>query len=155
MHESGYFPHLPLNLFISARAQSFGTQGSEWLATGLNWSRSTHCWSLHFPPTSGWYRWFFIYLKLSYLLYYLPSYCQCWNFYCFYIFEAFISKSWRFILFSTTQWLIPIFPHPFFVHCSHSEVHDISRILFNTRKEKKLTKKTTQVDFLKKNLRYF
>lgn len=82
------FPSLALEPVYFRKSTEF-FQGSEWLVTGFNWSRSTHCWSLHFPPSSNWYRWLFIYLKLSYLLYY---YCLTVSagFYCFYIFEAFI-----------------------------------------------------------------
>lgn len=137
MHESGYFPPLPLNLFISARAQSF-EKGSEWLVTGFSWSRSTHCWSLHFPPPSNWYRWLFIYLKLSYLLYYLLSYCQCWIFIVSTFLKHLYSKSWRVLIFYHPMDNSYFFFHPlFFVHCCHSEVHDISRILFYSRKKKK------------------
>lgn len=98
MHESGYFPPLPLNLFISARAQSF-EKGSERLVPGFNWSRSTHCWSLHFPPPPNWYRWLFIFFKLSYLLYYLLSYCQCWIFIVSTFLKHLYSKSWRVLIF--------------------------------------------------------
>ncbi len=68
MHESSYSPPLPLNLSISERAQSFFLKDLRWLVTGFNWSRSTHCWSLHFSPCFYWYRWLFMSFKHSYLL---------------------------------------------------------------------------------------
>lgn len=62
------FPSLALEP-VHFRKSTELFEGSEWLVTGFNWSRSTHCWSLHFSPSSNWYRWLFISLKHSYLLY--------------------------------------------------------------------------------------
>lgn len=95
-------------------------------------------------------------------LYILSSHIFCTN-YCLTVSAGFLLflHFWSIYIlslegfwFSTTPWIIPsFFFHPlFFVHCCHSEVHDISRILFYTRKK---NKKTTQVDFLQNNLRYF
>lgn len=142
MHESGYFPPLPLNLFISARAQSF-EKGSEWLVTGFSWSRSTHCWSLHFPPPSNWYRWLFIYLKLSYLLYYLLSYCQCWIFIVSTFLKHLYSKSWRVFWFSTTPWIIPFFFLPSSLFCtllSFRGTRHFKNSLLHKKKQKKQPK---------------
>lgn len=66
------FPSLALEP-VHFRKSTELFEGSESLVTGFNWSRSTHCWSLHFPPHSNWYRWLFISLQHSYILY---SYCH-------------------------------------------------------------------------------
>lgn len=106
MHESSYSPPLPLNLSISERAESFLKEPNGWLLALTG--QDPHCWSLHFSPSSNWYRWLFIYLKHSYLLY---SYCLIVSagLHCFYFLEAFILTLVGFL---TTPLIIPVFLFP-------------------------------------------
>lgn len=154
MHESGYFPHLPLNLFISTRAQNFWKKDvNGWLLVLTGWD----------PPTAGHCISLLLLVGTDGSLYILSSHIFC-TIYCltvsagsfivFTFLKHLYSKSWRFFfLFSTTQEFIPIFPHPIFfctLFSFRGTRHFKNPLLHSERK-----KKTTQVDFLQNNLRYF
>lgn len=121
MHESSYSPPLPLNLSISERAQSFLKDLNGWslALTGHH----PHCWSLHFSPSSNCYRW--LYISLTHYLLCSNRQYLCWLL----LFGGIYIKSCRFF-----------FNHPIhnsfisptshlFLHCSHAEVQNISRML--------------------------
>lgn len=104
MHESGYFPHLPLNLFISTRAQNFWKKDvNGWLLVLTGWD----------PPTAGHCISLLLLVGTDGSLYILSSHIFC-TIYCltvsagifivFTFLKHLYSKSWRFFFF--------IFDHP-------------------------------------------
>jgi len=95
MHESSYSPPLPLNLCRVQSAELF--EGSEWLVTGFNWSRSPLL-------VTAFFSWLlFVQMALSSSVALLSSVfimsvpIQCW-FASFQLLETFIHNSCMFFL---------------------------------------------------------
>lgn len=122
MHDSCYSPPLPLNLSISERDQSFLKDLNGWslALTG----QDPHCWSLHFPPSSNWYRWLYISLTHSFLLYF---YCQykCWLVLFLLFGSIYILSRVGFFIQAIHNSCFTFFSITPFLHYSHFEVHNV------------------------------